>query len=184
MIVDSRILPVVGSGFFASTILWSEETVAKVFYDKVDAEVEYMGLDFCSGINDLMPSPVEVHQGRDPVGERVWCLVMERIVPLEFHKLPSPSELEDMCDTFLEQLKELHLSGIAHTDIKRPEGLSPWDNIIVTAEGIRLLDAGRMFIIFPESSDLEMEDFNDMVRKDWNDALEFCKFILTVRGYE
>ena len=156
---------VLSSGEFNSPT--EGEWVGKLFKDEQSyPEWELQALTQMGSINSLM---VKVHEEivEHSKGD---LLIMERLYPLQPRALDKEQRLI-MLEEFLQQLRELHSNGWAHGDIKRPSHCcrgngDQWDNIIPTAEGIRLIDAG---------SAINKEDpmFSQECQKDLAD---FCKF--------
>ena len=102
-------------------------------------------------------------------------LVMERLFPLQYRAL-TLVEREKFFDKFLTQLKELHSKGFAHWDVKRPVHVCKsadrlWDNIILTPQGLRLIDTGNSVL----SGDY---DFDEACREDIANAMEFKNIFL------
>jgi len=150
----------------------TQEWVGKLFKEEDSyPEWEHLALTQMGGINSLMVGVweeiLEIEEGS--------LLVMERLYPLQPRAIDKPNRLK-MLKKFLKQLKELHLSGWAHGDIKRPQYVtnSPdelWDNIIPTLKGIRLIDAG---------SAIQADDpmFEKECLKDLADFCEFAKWFV------
>lgn len=118
---------------------------------------EYQMLIASNKINNLLVKAVS----HDFTLEGEW-LMMERLMPLQYRAIDIPTRVA-MYEDFVRQVKELHqgkdgVKGMAHRDIKRPEhiasGIAAWDNIILTQEGLRLIDAGNMV----NSDDCNFED--------------------------
>lgn len=121
------------------------------------AITEYKMLVASNKINSLLVKAVS----HDFTLEGEW-LMMERLMPLQYRAIDVPTR-EVMYEEFVKQVYELHqgkegVKGMAHRDIKRPAHLAPgitaWDNIILTQEGLRLIDAGNMV----NSDDCNFED--------------------------
>ena len=70
-------------------------------------------------------------------------LVMERLYPLDFRTYEHEARVLQM-DVFEEELKQLHEAGFAHRGVRRPssEAGEIFDNVFLTAQGIRLIDVG------------------------------------------
>lgn len=152
------------TGEFGSPVVG--EWVGKLFKDEQSyPEWELQALLEMGSINSLM---VKVHDITEH--SKGDLLIMERLYPLQPRAIDKEQRLT-MLEEFLQQLRELHDSGWAHADLKRPSHCckgdgDQWDNIIPTAEGIRLIDAG---------SAINKEDpmFSQECQKDLAD---FCKF--------
>lgn len=146
------------------------EWVGKLFKEEDSyPEWELQALIQMGNVNSLM---VKVHEEIVET-KKGDLLIMERLYPLQPRALDKEQRLE-MLEKFLQQLKELHKSGWAHADLKRPSHCckgdgDQWDNIIPTIKGIRLIDAG---------SAIEADDpcFEQEVQKDLADFCEFAKW--------
>lgn len=130
---------------------------------------EYKMLVAANKINSVLVKAV----GHDFTLEGEW-LMMERLMPLQYRAIDVLTR-EAMYEEFVRQVKELHSNGLAHWDIKRPDhvasGMASWDNIILTEEGLRLIDAGNMV----NSND---PDFEDAVEDDLDCLREFKEVFL------
>ena len=71
------------------------------------------------------------------------ALVMERIYGSDYRSYEV--EKRDLwLDVFEDELKQLHAAGFVHRDLKRPSNISgeAFDNILLTTQGLRLIDVG------------------------------------------
>ena len=76
-------------------------------------------------------------------------------------------------DVFEQELSDLHKAGFVHRDIKRPSNISglAFDNILLTNEGLRLIDVGisalraqvgdQLFGKYLEVEKKELAEFRD-----------------------
>jgi len=168
--LDNQSYTILASGHFCQTIVWSEDLIAKVFYNEVDAQWEFDALIECNTINNLLPQAVELIQIED-----AYLLIMERLDSIEnFTDIPL-EDREEMLEEFEEAVKELHLEGVAHGDIMRPYGVDDyWANIFITTEGIRLVDIGMVYY-YDEDDPLQ---FKERRKKDMLDISEFANYFL------
>ena len=99
-------------------------------------------------------------------------LVMERLRPLDYRS--HEVEIRQLWyEVFKDELEALHQSGFVHRDLCRPSdiGGQPFDNILLTEQGIRLIDTGisalreevtpRIFEKYIEQELQELEKFKD-----------------------
>ncbi|GAA4409314.1 hypothetical protein GCM10023187_32410 [Nibrella viscosa] len=120
----------------------SATEVAKVFRGDTRSDIgsEAEKLKFANQINHLVAQFIRLDY--DEVNE--WdMLVMERIYPLDFRSIEI-SKRELLLDVFADELRQLHKAGFVHRDIKRPsdQGGEKYDNVMLTDQGIRLIDVG------------------------------------------
>lgn len=159
---------IIGAGYFCATILYTEDLVAKVFFNKGEAAREYKALKYASKINNLLCSPVELIDCWD-----YHLLVLERLEPVNWDKVFNKQE---MLEKARFQLYQLNLAGFTHNDIKRPEGCDTlWDNVIVTSTGIRLVDAGLAYI----EEEYKSSHFWGCMQKDQEDFTEWGEVFLS-----
>ena len=69
--------------------------------------------------------------------------VMERIYPVDYRAYEIEKR-ELWADVFFDEVKRLHNAGFVHRDIWRPSGIGgqAFDNVLLTHNGIRLIDVG------------------------------------------
>lgn len=153
------------SGFFGTVYAVSAKVVAKAFEPGYDSHLVELDNGLAANrVNSLMP------QYLGTVEDSSTALVlMERLYPLQARAL-SIKERETFLDTFLQQVEELHIMGITHGDIKRPN--ETWDNIILTKDGIRLIDAGSM------GDDYNTLSFEMNKAKDLRDVAAYATWLL------
>lgn len=124
---------------------------------------------FANGVNELVVRFNRLDQNEVLHAD---MLVMERIYPIDFRTYEVEMR-EIWCDLFTDQLAELHKAGFVHHDLKRPAGLPglPYDNILLTANGLRLIDVGisvlkhqvgqRFFDAYVQRELAELAEFKD-----------------------
>ncbi len=99
-------------------------------------------------------------------------LITERIHALEFRTF-EVRKRELIFNIFEEELKKLHKDGFVHRDLRRPSNQSgeKYDNILLTTEGLRLIDVGisaikykvgdKLFSKYLEIELKELDEFKD-----------------------
>lgn len=97
---------------------------------------------------------------------------MERIYPIDYRAY-EVERRELWWQVFEHELQQLHSAGFVNRDIKRPSNLSglAFDNILLTNEGLRLIDVGisalktqvggNLFSKYLEIERTEMQEFKD-----------------------
>jgi len=93
-------------------------------------------------------------------------LVMERLYPIDYRAY-EVEKRQLWFEVFMDELTALHRAGFVHRDIRRPssqDGLQ-FDNILLTDEGLRLIDVGISYIkeqvgerIFQKAVEIELEE--------------------------
>lgn len=165
--IDGVTYSLLSQGENGQVVVLSNKEVAKIF-ELSESREEANLMKAANSINSLVVKLLRVDITS---GYSKELLVMERLYPLQYRAISVP-ERERFFETFLTQLKELHLNGWAHGDIKRPEWVdSHWDNIILTQTGIRLIDTGTAVT-------QEHYNFKDWVQRDIFNAMEFKEVFL------
>lgn len=127
-------------------IALSETEVAKLFTSNSRSEIgsEAEKMQYANTINGLI-----VRFNRLEFNENLHAgmLVMERIYPLDFRAYEMEKR-EYWLDNFMAEMAALHHQGFVHRDIKRRsnDGDYAFDNILLTQNGLRLIDVGRSAI--------------------------------------
>jgi len=150
-------------------IALSETEVGKLFSGDTRSDIgsEAEKMKFANRVNGLV-----VHFIRLDVNEELDSdmLVMERLYPLDFRAYETERRLLWL-DVFEDELRQLHLAGFVHRDLKRPSDMpgETFDNIFLTQKGLRLIDVGisalkdqvgdRLFRRFVEEERQELEAF-------------------------
>lgn len=130
------------SGANNTVIVLSETEVAKLFTDDTRSDIgsEADKMKFANGINDLVVKFIRLDFNTEFNAE---LLIMERIKPIDYRAF-EVEKRELWLDVFEDELKELHRNGFVHRDIRRPSNIGglTFDNILLTEQGIRLIDVG------------------------------------------
>lgn len=95
-------------------------------------------------------------------------LFMDLLIPMKREDF-TRKERKQMIAVFEQQLLELHSQGVYHLDIKTPYGT--FSNVILTKEGIRLIDWGR-------SHEIHAYGLKLVYRKEWENFYAFCDWFL------
>lgn len=156
------------SGANNTVIALSETEVGKLFSGDTRSDIgsEAEKMKFANQVNGLVVRFVRL----DELNADTEMLVMERLYPMDFRAYEFEKR-ELWLDIFEDELRQLHRAGFAHRDLRRPSdmpGLS-FDNIFLTAHGLRLIDVGisalrsqvgeRLFERFVQQEQQEMEQF-------------------------
>ena len=136
-----------------------------LFGDRNTIDEQIRLLKFANNVNDLL---VKFERKDEYQGNEM--LVMERLYPVSedcFTKIEKDKFMVDL-ET---KLKALHEAGFVHGDIKRPRLPIPecFNNIILTKEGFRLIDADF-------SSTLTLENIKGFIHRKWDEEAELKSF--------
>lgn len=130
------------SGANNRVIALTETEVAKLFVDDTRSDIgsEAEKMQFANTVNELIVKFLRLDYDESLQAD---MLVMERIYPIDFRA----HEVEKRAfwiDVFTSEITQLHQAGFVHRDIRRPSDISgqPFDNILLTNNGIRLIDVG------------------------------------------
>ena len=96
-------------------------------------------MKFANAVNDLVVKFIRL----DELNEKTEMLVMERVYPMDFRAYEQEKRIL-WSEIFEDELIQLHKAGFTHRDLLRPSdiGGQPFDNILLTQKGIRLIDTG------------------------------------------
>ncbi len=157
-----------------AVIALSETEAAKLFVDDTRSEIgsEARKMRLANAVNSLVCRFVRLdyHEGLE-----AEMLVMERLYPLDFRGL-EVEKRELLFEVFEDELETLHRAGFAHRDLRRPSGLDGqyFDNILLTANGLRLIDLG-VSAVREEVGDAL---FQKMLTKERDELLHFRAYFL------
>jgi serine/threonine protein kinase len=150
-------------------IALTEEAVAKLYTGDTRSDIgsEAEKMKYANTVNGLVCKFLRLDYNDTLQAE---MLVMERIYPIDYraHEI---EKRELWLDVFLDEIHQLHLAGFVHRDIRRPSDLTGqlYDNILLTSNGIRLIDVGisallsqvgdKLYNKYVETELLELEEF-------------------------
>ncbi len=129
-------------GAHNTVIALNEHEVAKLFTGDTRSDIgsEAEKMQFANRVNGLVARFVRIEYSDEHGSE---MLVMERLYPMDYRAYEF-SKRELWFDVFEDELLQLHSAGFAHRDIRRPSdiGGEPYDNVLLTSKGLRLIDVG------------------------------------------
>jgi serine/threonine protein kinase len=153
-------------------IALSKTEVGKIFTpdSRVEVTTEARNMQYANKINDLVAAYIRI----DIEGDN-QILVMERLSILEPRSFEKEVR-EAVYSVFVDKIKELHKQGFCHRDIKRPSGFGgrPYDNVILTEEGLRLIDTGISAIRDSSNENI----FARYVEAEMKEAAEFFEYFM------
>ena len=154
-----------------TVIALSETEVAKLFLGDTRSDIGSEGekMKAANGINGLV-----VHFKRLDYDEQLEAemLIMERLYPIDYRSYEAEKR-QLWIDVFEDEMTKLHTGGFVHRHLKRPSGIGglPYDNILLTPTGLRLIDVGisalqhqvgdKLFQKYLEVEKEEMTQFRD-----------------------
>lgn len=155
-------------------IALTESEVAKLFVGDTRSDIgsEAEKMKFANAVNGLVASFIRLDFDEALQAE---MLVMERIYPLDYRAWEIDRR-ELWMDVFIDEIEQLHAAGFVHRDIRRPSGISgePFDNILLTNNGIRLIDVG----ISALEKQVGKKLFDRYVEVENKELLEFKHYFL------
>ena len=157
------------SGENNKVIALSETEVAKLYAGDTRSDIgsEAEKMKYANNINNLVCRFVRLDYDESLQSD---MLVMERIYPIDYRAY-EVEKRELWAEVFFDEVRELHKAGFVHRDIRRPSEISgqAFDNILLTNNGIRLIDVGisalssqvgtRLFGKYIEIENSELEEF-------------------------
>jgi serine/threonine protein kinase len=153
------------SGANNTVIVLSDIIVAKLFVDDTRSDIgsEAEKMKYANTINGLVVKFEGLEYNEAVQAE---MLKMERIKPIDFRAYEI--EIRELwLDVFEDELKQLHANGFVHRDLKRPSDIGglAFDNILLTEQGLRLIDVGISALqtqvgddIFKKYVEIELEE--------------------------
>jgi len=125
-----------------TVIVLSDTEVAKLFTADTRSDIgsEAEKMKFANGANGLVAQFLRLEYNEELAAE---MLIMEQIHPLDYRAYEVEIR-ERWLDGFEEELRALHQAGFVHRNLKRPSDIGglTFDNILLTAHGLRLIDVG------------------------------------------
>ncbi len=153
------------SGANNSVIVLSDTEVAKLFTHDTRSDIgsEAEKMKYANTINDLVVKFIRLDYHEELQAQ---MLVMERIRPIDYRAYEV--EIRQLWfEVFESEMDVLHKAGFVHRDLKRPSNIGglAFDNILLTEQGLRLIDVGISIIqkqvgnkIFEKSLDIERQE--------------------------
>jgi serine/threonine protein kinase len=153
------------SGANNTVIVLNDTEVAKLFTHDTRSDIgsEAEKMQYANAINDLVVKFIRLDYSE---ALEAQMLVMERIRPIDYRAYEV--EIRELwLDVFKSELQALHKSGFIHRDLKRPSNIGglAFDNILLTEQGLRLIDVGISVIkqqvgnkIFEKSLEIENQE--------------------------
>jgi serine/threonine protein kinase len=157
------------SGANNTVIVLSDTEVAKLFTDDTRSDIgsEAEKIKFANTINGLMVRFIRLEYDESLSAE---MLVMERLKPMDFRAYEV--EIRELWwSVFEDELLALHQAGFVHRDLKRPSNIGglAFDNVLLTEQGLRLIDAGISAIrsqindkIFDKYIEIEQQEMQEL----------------------
>lgn len=145
----------------------NDAEVAKLYLEDTRSDLgsEAQKMRFANAINDLVCHFIRLDYDE---ALKADMLVMERIYPIDYRAY-EVEKRQLWLDVFRDELKQLHQAGFVHRDLRRPshQGGLQFDNILLTGQGLRLIDVGISYIreqvgekIFEKAVELELEELH------------------------
>jgi serine/threonine protein kinase len=162
------------SGANNTVIVLSDSEVGKLFIDDTRSDIgsEAEKMKFANAINNLVVKFIRLEYNEALNAE---MLVMERIQPIDYRAYEF--EIRELWfDMFQNEINALHNAGFVHRDIKRPSNIGglQFDNILLTTQGLRLIDVGISAI----KSQVGENIFNKYLEVENKEILEFKEYFL------
>lgn len=153
------------SGANNTVIVLSDIEVAKLFTHDTRSDIgsEADKMKYANAINELVVKFIRLDYHDELQAQ---MLVMERIRPIDYRAYEV--EIRQLwLDVFKSDLQMLHKAGFIHHDLRRPSNIGglAFDNILLTEQGLRLIDVGISIIkqqvgdkIFNKSLEIENQE--------------------------
>ena len=163
------------SGANNKVIALTESEVAKLFTGDTRSDIgsEAEKMKYANAINGLVCNFFRLDYNDSLNAE---MLVIERIYPIDYraHEI---EKRQLWLDVFLNEMNQLHHAGFVHRDIRRPSEITgqPFDNILLTNNGIRLIDVGISALLSQVGEKL----FNKYIETEVKELKEFSSYFLS-----
>lgn len=163
------------SGANNKVIALTESEVAKLFTGDTRSDIgsEAEKMKYANAINGLVCNFFRLDYNDSLNAE---MLVIERIYPIDYraHEI---EKRQLWLDVFLNEMHQLHHAGFVHRDIRRPSEITgqPFDNILLTNNGIRLIDVGISALLSQVGEKL----FNKYIETEVKELKEFSSYFLS-----
>jgi serine/threonine protein kinase len=172
--VKKRYPRTLSTGANNTVIALSESEAGKIFAGDTRSDIgsEAEKMKFANQVNELVVKFLRL----DELNENTEILVMERIYPMDFRAYEY--EKRELWLAVLEEdLQVLHQAGFVHRDLRRPDEMpgQPFDNILLTTNGFRLIDVG----ISALKAQVGVRLFEKFVAQELKELEEFKKFVLS-----
>ncbi|MFI5195589.1 MAG: hypothetical protein ACHQD8_00730 [Chitinophagales bacterium] len=162
------------SGANNRVIALSATEVAKLFIGDTRSDLgsEAEKMKFANSVNGLVARFIRLDFDEALQAE---MLVMERIYPIDYRAY-EVEKRELWWEVFEDEVAELHKAGFVHRDIKRPSNLAglAFDNILLTNEGLRLIDVGISALRTQVGDKL----FDKYIETELQEMVEFKEYFL------
>jgi len=143
----------------------TQTEVAKLYVEDTRSDLgsEAEKMKYANKVNGLVCNFIRLDFDETLKAE---MLVMERIYPIDYRAY-EVEKRDIWFDVFKDELEQLHNAGFVHRDIRRPsdQGGLHFDNILLTEQGIRLIDVGISYLkeqvgekIFNKAVEIEIEE--------------------------
>ncbi|MBC7889225.1 MAG: hypothetical protein H7Z13_15215 [Ferruginibacter sp.] len=156
-------------------IALTEDTVAKLFTGDTRSDIgsEAEKMKYANNLNGLVCKFFRLDYDDNLQAE---MLVMERIYPIDYRAYETEKR-ELWLAVFLDEMHQLHQAGFVHRDIRRPSDITgqPFDNILLTNNGIRLIDVGISALLSQVGEKL----FKKYVETELKELEEFEKYFIS-----
>lgn len=163
-------------GRYGVVVALNQKEVAKIAYtnSRASLELEAKNMKFANEVNDLVVKFVDIRQDEDETN----LLVMERLYPLQHWGIDMEAR-QKFTEEFKQKLTELHSAGFVFNDfnrtvIKPSRGQTIANNVILTSEGIRLVDTGLSML----KDDIGSACFKEAVSNELGEMDSVCKYFL------
>lgn len=162
------------SGTNNTVIALTESEVGKIFAGDTRSDIgsEAEKMKFANQVNDLIVRFIRL----DELNQEAEMLVMERLYPMDLRAYEYEKR-ELWLEVLEDELKALHQAGFVHRDLRRPSDIVglPFDNILLTSQGFRLIDVG----ISALESQVGERLFKRFVMQELKELEEFRQFVLS-----